>query len=268
MTKDGPRKALLVVVLTALLCSTLVSAAVVMLRPIQMNNRLLERSSNIMQLTGLLQADEVPDDEEMLALFKSLDTRMIEISEGRFDDTNDPHTFDQRRAVNDPKLGLQIPQQMDVASLGRRSRFAPVYMVWDGAVLNRMILPVRGTGMWSMMYGYIAVEADLRTIAGMNFYEQNETPGLGDQIAHEYWLQKWRGLKIYDDQLNLAFRVSEDNVQPGSEAGLYEVDALSGATVTANAVTALMHYWFGPHGYGPFLDHLREQPPTPAGEES
>ena len=268
MSKDSPRKALLVVALTAMVCSTLVSAAVVMLRPVQMNNQLLERSRNIMQLTGLLPAGEVPDDEEMLALFKSLDTRVIEISRGRFDDEIDPHTFDKRRAVNDPELGLRIPPDLDVASMGRRSRYAPVYLVWNGDELDRLILPVRGSGMWSMLYGYIAVEDDLSTIAGMSFYEQNETPGLGDQITHEHWLDHWRGRRIFDDHWNVMFRVSEDTVAAGSEAALYEVDALSGATVTANAVTNLMHYWFGPHGYGPFIETVREQPPTPAGAES
>ena len=262
MSRESPRKALLVVTLTAIICSTLVSAAVVILRPIQINNQLLDRSRNIMQLTGLLAEGEEPGDDEMLALFKSLDTRTIEISEGRFIDSIDPRTFDQRRAVSDPDLGLRVPPDQDLASLGRRSRFAPVYMVWDDQQLERLILPVRGAGMWSMLYGYIAVDSDLRTIAGMTFYEQNETPGLGDQITHEHWLEQWQGRRLFDDDGRPAFRVSEDTVQPGSEAGLYEVDALSGATVTANAVTDMMHYWFGPHGYGPFLNHLREQQPV------
>ena len=179
----------------------------------------------------------------------------------------DPYTFDQRRAVNDPELGIAIPSALDVARLGRRSRFAPVYMVWDGAALSRVVLPVRGSGMWSMLYGYIALEADLNTIAGMTFYEQNETPGLGDQITHAHWLEQWQGRRVFDDQWNPAFRVSEDTVQPGSDAARFEVDALSGATVTGNAVTAMMQYWFGPHGFGPLLDKLRANPPSTAEEE-
>lgn len=266
MHRDSPRKALLVVALTAVVCSTLVSAAVVMLRPIQLNNQLLERSRNIIQLTGLVVEDEMPDDDEVLALFKSLDTRMIAIDQGRFDDSKDPDTFDKRRAANDPELGVRIPSGEDLASLGRRSRFAPVYMVWDGEELDRIILPVRGSGMWSMLYGYIAVDSDLNTIAGMSFYEQNETPGLGDQITHGHWLEQWRGRELFDDLWQPVFRVSEDTVQPGSEAARHQVDALTGATVTGNAVTGLVHYWFGPHGYGPFLAWLRENPPTPREE--
>jgi Na+-transporting NADH:ubiquinone oxidoreductase subunit C len=179
-----------------------------------------------------------------------------------FDEIIDPNTFDKRRAANDPDLGVDIPTGLDQAKLGRRSRFAPVYIVWTEDGLERVILPVRGAGMWSALYGYIALESDLNTIAGMTFYEQNETPGLGDQITHGHWLEQWKGRQIYDEQGETRFRVSEGVVAAGSATSGYEVDALTGATVTGNAVTGMMHYWFGPHGYQGFLAALREQPPV------
>ena len=268
MTKDSPAKALIVVLVTALVCSSLVSAAVVLLRPIQLDNQMLERSRNIMQLTGLLAEGETPPDEEMLELFRSMDIRMVDVDQAAFDSELYPLGFDQRRAVNNSDLGIAIPAAEDLASLGRRSRFAPVYIVFKEGELDRLILPVNGTGMWSMLYGYIALEKDLNTIAGMVFYEQNETPGLGDRIARPQWLESWQGRHLYDDQGNPRFRVAEGQVAQGSEAWLYEVDALSGATITANAVTALIHYWFGPHGYQEFLRFLREHPPAAPAEGS
>lgn len=268
MNNDSSRKAIIVVLLTALICSTLVSAAVVVLRPIQLNNQLLERSRNIMALTGLLPSDEALDDDEMLELFKSLDTRMVDIDEGRFDSEVDPDTFDMRRAVNDPELGTAVPGGQDQASLGRRSRYAPVYMVWEEGELDRVILPVSGAGMWSMLYGYIAIEPDFTTIAGMTFYEQNETPGLGDQITHGHWLEQWRGKQVYDDVGDARFNVSEGVVNPGSAHALFQVDGLTGATVTGNAVTGMVRYWFGPHGYKAFLDNMKQNPPVRGEEES
>jgi len=261
MSKDSPQRAVLVVLLTAVVCSSLVSAAVVVLRPIQLENQMLERSRNIMQLTGLLPPDRVIGDDEILDLYKSIDLRIINIDAASYDSGIDPGTFNQRRAQNDPELSVAIPTARDQARLGRRSRYALVYLVWNEDRLDRVILPVHGSGMWSMLYGYIALEPDLNTIAGMTFYEQNETPGLGDQITHDYWLEKWTGRQVYDDQGNPRFRISEGTVEPGSANAEFEVDALTGATVTANAVTALVHYWFGPHGYQPFLLALREQPP-------
>jgi Na+-transporting NADH:ubiquinone oxidoreductase subunit C len=268
MNKDSPQRAILVVLLTAVVCSSLVSAAVVVLRPIQLENQMLERSRNIMQLTGLLPPDRVIGDDEMLDLYKRIDLRIINIDSASYDSEIDPGTFNQRRAQNDPELSVAIPASQDLARLGRRSQYAPVYLVWNDDQLDRVILPVQGSGMWSMLYGYIALKPDLNTIAGMTFYEQNETPGLGDQIAHDHWLEKWTGRQVYDDQGKPRFRISEGKVEPGSANAEFEVDALTGATVTANAVTALVHYWFGPHGYQPFLLALREQPPGKPGELS
>lgn len=267
MTNDSSLKAILVVLLTALVCSSLVSAAVVVLRPIQMNNQLLERGRNIMALTGLLPAGEVPGDDEMLELFKSLDSRLVDIDAGVFDEALDPDTFDMRRAVNNPELGTAIPVAQDLASISRRSRYAVAYMVWDGDELDRVILPLRGTGMWSTLYGYIAVEPDFTTIAGMAFYEQNETPGLGDQITHQHWLDQWRGKQIYEGG-EAHFEVSEGAVDPGSLRAPWQVDALTGATVTGNSVTGMVRYWFGPHGYQGLFEHMKASPPERKEAES
>ena len=261
MNKDSPQRAILVVMLTAIVCSSLVSAAVVALRPIQLNNQMLDRSRNIMQLTGLLAVDQVIEDDQMLELYKGLDLRIIDIDAADYDGEIDANTFSERQSLNDPDKSVAIASAQDLAKLGRRSRFAPLYMVWNNDELDRIILPVRGSGMWSMLYGYIALEPDLNTISGMTFYEQNETPGLGDQITHAHWLEQWKGRHVYDHKGNPRFRINEGTVEPGSASSEFEVDALTGATVTANAVTSLMHYWFGPHGYRPFLLAMREKPP-------
>jgi Na+-transporting NADH:ubiquinone oxidoreductase subunit C len=121
------------------------------------------------------------------------------------------------------------------------------------------VLPIRGAGMWSMLYGYIALESDFNTIAGMMIYEQNETPGLGDQITKPHWQAKWVGKKLFDDTDEVLFRVAEGPVHAGASGAEYQVDALTGATITANAVTAMIKYWFGPNGYGPLLERMREQ---------
>jgi Na+-transporting NADH:ubiquinone oxidoreductase subunit C len=260
------------VLVTAVVCSFFVSASVVLLRPIQLNNKLLERSGNVLQLTGLLPADGQVGDEELLDLFKSLDARVVNIDAAELDSDFDPYTFDGRKAAGDPELSVSIAPDDDLASLGRRSRYKTIYLVWKDGALDRAVLPIRGAGMWSMIYGYISLESDFNTIAGVMFYEQNETPGLGDQIAKPHWQAKWEGKKLYEDTGEVLFRVAEGPVAAGSSGADYQVDALTGATVTANAVTALMKYWFGPAGYGPLLDRLREHPPQkpamPAGEVS
>lgn len=260
LDRDSPLRALLVVLVTAVVCSSIVSASVVLLRPVQLNNKLLERSQNIMRLTGQLPEQE-SDGEVVLELFKSLDARVVDIDEAVLDTEFDPYTFDQRKAVGDPLLSVAIPPREDLASLGRRSRFKTVYLVWEDGALDRVILPIRGAGMWSMLYGYLALESDFNTIAGATFYEQNETPGLGDQITEDYWQEQWTGKQLYDQTGELLFHVAEGPVTPDSAAADFQVDALTGATVTANAVTALVQYWLGPNGYGPLLERMRTEPP-------
>ena len=260
LDKDSPLRALLVVLVTAVVCSSIVSASVVLLRPVQLNNKLLEQSQNIMRLSGQL-PDQEPDDETVLELFKSLDARVVDVDETSLETEFDPYTFDERKAAGDPELSVAIPSGEDVASLGRRSRFKTVYLVWEDGTLERVILPIRGAGMWAMIYGYLALESDFNTIAGATFYEQNETPGLGDQITQDYWLNQWTGKQLFDPAGEMLFHVAEGPVTPDSAAADFQVDALTGATVTANAVTALVQYWLGPNGYGPLLESMRKAPP-------
>jgi Na+-transporting NADH:ubiquinone oxidoreductase subunit C len=256
---------LLVVFVTAVICSTIVSGSVVLLRPIQLNNQLLRDSVNILRLSGQWVETAKVDGAVLLEHFKRLDARVVNIDEAVFETGQDPYSFDARLAARDPVLRVQIPPAQDHAGLGQRSRYATVYIVWVDGALDRVILPISGSGMWSMIHGYLALESDFNTIAAVMFYEQNETPGLGDQITQPYWAAQWVGKRIFDETGSLLFRVAEGSVAPGSLAAEYRVDALTGATVTANAVTAMMQYWMGPHGYGPMLSRWREQPPeTPA----
>jgi Na+-transporting NADH:ubiquinone oxidoreductase subunit C len=267
MRKESPIRALLTVLVTAVVCSFFVSASVVLLRPIQLNNKLLERSGNVLSLTGLMPADGEIGDERLLELFKELDARVVNIDDATLDSKFDPYTFDGRRAAADPELSVVIPPGEDIASLGRRSRYKIIYLVWKDDKVDRVVLPIRGAGMWSMIYGYISLESDFNTIAGVKFYEQNETPGLGDQIAKAHWQEIWVGKQLYDEQGEMLFRISEGPVKMGASGAEFQVDALTGATVTANAVTALMRYWFGPDGYGPLLEGLRERPSREPAEE-
>ena len=260
---DSPLKAVVVVVAVALVCSIMVSGAAIALRPIQQKNQLVEKSRNIVALSGLVDAGAALSSDDILAAVEQLDRRIIDISSGEFDDTLDPLEFDSREAVGDAELGIAVPPELDQASLGRRSRYEVVHLVWEDGALRRVILPIWGQGMWSTLYGYVALEADLNTIGAATFYEQAETAGLGDQITNQSWLVLWEGRQIYGSGGDLRFRIAAGPVVAGSPAANYEVDGLTGATVTGNAVTRIVRYWFGPDGYGPFLERLRDAPPTP-----
>ncbi|WP_455201974.1 Na(+)-translocating NADH-quinone reductase subunit C [Kaarinaea lacus] len=262
MKKHSPLKALIVVLAVSLACSILVSTASITLKPIQLLNQKVERSRNIVALTGLVPADKELSSDEILQTVEQLDIRVVNIDTGEFDENIDPESFDARAAVNDPELGKAIPSADDLARLGRRSRFAIVYLVWKDKELQRIILPIHGQGMWSTLHGFLALETDLNTIAAVTFYEQGETAGLGDQITRPDWQAQWQGRQLFNNQGEFRFRVASGSVAEGSAAARHQVDAMSGATVTGDAVTRLVKFWFGPNGYQTFLNKLVKQPPV------
>jgi len=262
VNNESPQKALLMVFSIALVCSILVSVAAVSLRPIQIRNQLIEKSRNIVALSGLVDPGEDLSTDEILIAVTQLDARVIDIDTGEFEDSLDANEFDPRAAVHDAELGTAIPDDEDIANLGRRSRYEIVHLVWKGDELLRIILPIVGQGMWSTLYGFIALEADLNTIAAVSFYEQAETAGLGDQITHASWQSRWQGRELFGSDASFRFRVATGPVQDGSAASRHQVDALTGATVTGTAVTRLVDYWFGPHGYQAFLNNIKNNPPV------
>ena len=93
----------------------------------------------------------------------------------------------------------------------------------------------------------------------MSVYEQAETAGLGDQVQNPEWLAGWPGRQLFDAAKEVRFRVAG-----GVAASEYEVDAMTGATVTADAVTRLIRFWFGPDGYARFFEQIQAIPPERA----
>ena len=262
MNNDSPQKAVLVVFAVALVCSVLVSAASIVLRPIQERNQLVERSRNIVTLTGLTDPSAPVSDDDILAIVDQLDIRVVELDSGDFADPETAESFDSRRALSDPEQSQAIPAELDIAGLGRRSLYERVYLVWHEDELQRVIFPVQGQGMWSTIRGFIALEQDMNTIGAVSFYEQAETAGLGDQIQRPDWQAQWTGRRLFSDNGAFMFRVGPGSVEPGSFAATHQVDGLTGATVTGDAVTRIIAYWFGPNGYSEFIDRLLTDPPA------
>ena len=140
----------------------------------------------------------------------------------------------------------------DLAGLGRRENQALVYLLRRGEDLALVVLPVRGAGYQSTIRAYLALEADLNTVAAFTVYEQGETPGLGANIAEESWQAQWAGKRIFEDE---DFAIS---VVRGNASGPYEVDGISGASVTGYAISDMLEFWMGERGFGPFLERLKE----------
>ncbi|MBY7783864.1 Na(+)-translocating NADH-quinone reductase subunit C [Vibrio fluvialis] len=246
---DSIKKTLAVVVGLSLVCSIIVSAAAVGLRDKQKENAVLDKQSKIVEVAGITEKGKVQD-----LYNKFIEPRLIDFKTGDFVE-GDAAKFDQRKEAKDPADSIKLPANADVAKIIRRANTGIVYLVKDGDKVSKVILPVHGNGLWSMMYAFVAVETDGNTVSGITYYQQGETPGLGGEVENPAWRAQWVGKKLFDENHKPAIKVVKGGAQAGSEHG---VDALSGATLTSNGVQHTFDFWLGDMGFGPFLTKVRD----------
>lgn len=254
LPNDSPQKTLFVAVALCLVCSVVVSSAAVLLRPLQIENAALDRKRNIVEVAGLLGSDG-----DVEAAFKRVEARVVNLETGEFAEDVDPARYDQRKAAKDPKRSSALSRDEDIASISRRAQYATVYFVREGDAIRQVILPVHGYGLWSTLYGFLALKGDFRTVAGLKFYDHAETPGLGGEVDNPSWLAKWDGKVAFDESGKAIIEVikgSVDATRPGAE---HRVDGLAGATLTARGVDNLLKFWLGENGFGPFLARMRKK---------
>ena len=252
---DSIKKTLFVVIALSLVCSIIVSTAAVGLRSQQKANAVLDKQSKNVDVAGI-QADgkSVP---ELFAEY--IEPRLVDFKTGEFvekaEDGSTAANYDQRSASKNPATSVKLAADEDEAKIIRRADTGIVYLVKNGEQVSRVIIPVHGNGLWSMMYAFVAVETDGNTVAGITYYEQGETPGLGGEVENPTWTAQWVGKKLFDENHKPAIKVVKGGAPQGSEHG---VDGLSGATLTSNGVQHTFDFWLGDMGFGPFLAKVRD----------
>ena len=259
MAQDTVGKTFGVALGVCLVCSILVSAAAVSLKPTQEENKALDKKRNILMAAGLLKAGESAGADRVIELYENVQARVVDLSTGNYTDV-DPDVFDARRAALDPEQSEEIPLDKDLAKIKRRAKLSDVYVISEGNRVRKVIVPVCGKGLWSTLYGFLALDTkDLNTIRGLVFYEHLETPGLGGEVDNPNWKALWDGKKAYGDDGEVKIDVLKGKVVPGNPNEQYQVDGLSGATITARGVKYMLEYWLGEEGFASYLDRLREQ---------
>jgi Na+-transporting NADH:ubiquinone oxidoreductase subunit C len=134
------------------------------------------------------------------------------------------------------RLG-RIPNELLVLKVTSPGHECYVFLLW-------------GNGLWSTMYGYLALETDLQTVKGITFYEHGETPGLGGEIDNPLWKARWKGKTVYNESGQAALTVTKSGLAKDLE---HEVNGISGATITSKAVGSTVLTWLGEEGYGAFI---------------
>lgn len=131
----------------------------------------------------------------------------------------------------------------------------PVYIFKSGIVA----IPIYGAGLWGPVWGYVALQPDCRSIAGVFFDHESETPGLGAKIKDEPWFREKFTGKTIEWGEEPAFRLEKNAEASGAPNA---VDAITGATMTSKGLNDALNIWFNAYeshlGMGAFFHALEE----------
>jgi len=259
--RDTIAQTLLVATVLCVVCSVLVAGAAVGLRSTQEANKRLDKKKNVLLAAGNLDAKKLTALEVDEAFEASIERVLIDLATGEPVDSSvvDAQKYDARDASRKPELSDPIESAAELGGIKRREKYAFVYRVkGESGEVERVVLPVYGKGLWSTLYGFIAIGTDATTVEGITFYEHGETPGLGAEIENTQWQNSWKGKQLFNSDGEVVLKVIKGNVIADSAAAKNQIDGLSGATITCGGVTQLVHYWMGPNAFGPYLEKIRQ----------
>jgi Na+-transporting NADH:ubiquinone oxidoreductase subunit C len=275
--KDSLANTIIVATGVCLVCSLLVSAAAVGLRSLQQKNVLEDRKKNILLVAGMdlkeikaqggiekvfsekivpevinLQTGKA-DPEGLLAALKAAGRTEFNQVEDLYSKYDAIGMAKNAKASDTSLVKSYASDPANKPGFGSlRENYAIVFKLKDDSGnFSKFILPVRGKGLWSILKGYLAVDRDLQTVAGITFYEDAETPGLGGEINNPNWKKSWVGKQLFDDGA-VVLRVVK-----GQALDNTGIDGLSGATITGNGVTEMVHFWLGAEGFGKYFENLK-----------
>ncbi len=265
MPKDSKPRAFTIALILGLTAGILVTATSVLLKPTQIANQ--ERAQQRILLEIIAREPGIKALIDTAAA-SQITPRIVELGTGSYLTHVRPESFDPAAALRDESQSVAIPPDQDVANIKRRAKHALVFQVTTKTSGNFVIVPIYGKGYASTLYGYLGIDAAENQVVGLNFYDHNETPGLGAQINDPAWLNQWRGKKIWDSEGTVRLGIALRSLTATNPSAEYTVDGISGATRTSRGVHRLMQYWLGDHGFGRYLKSLREHrahtaPPSP-----
>lgn len=256
MNNDSILKTFGVAAALCVVCAVIVSVADVSLKGMQQRNKALDKQINILRAAGLVEPKAKVDAKQAAKLFENAKAVVVDLETGKI--VEEKPAAEADGLTLDPKDVVEIKKEYDVAKIKYVPKKEIAYLFNDeNGALQTVALPIKGTGLWSTMYGFIALNGDLKTVAHIVFYDHGETPGLGGEISNPNWTAKWEGKQALGDGGGPIIRVVKGIAGISSDGPNCEVDGISGATLTCNGVNATVSFWLGERGFGPFLANLK-----------
>ncbi len=201
------------------------------LKPIQDEAAEFDRQKNVMVAAGLVETGDTRSADVLKKLYVDrvqeavVNTKSGEVLTGK--SAKDAAQMNKDAAAADP------------SDKGAANRFRVVATTKgaDGKI-EAVVLPISGKGLWSTIYGYLALEGDLEKVRGVTFYKHGETPGLGGECENPVWCAQWKGKSIRGEGKKLVgIEVKKGKVDPTIPYDkAHRVDGLSGSTITCNGI--------------------------------
>lgn len=215
------------------------------LKPLQDKQVELDTKKKI--LGAVMDISSIEDPNEILRIYSEKVNSMVVDING-----NPIETDEKGNPVVAEKVNIQKNSKFDP-----QDRMYPIFMFSEsGEGVDAYIFPTFGSGLWDWISSYIALDQDLNTIKGIAFDHKSETPGLGARITESGVQDRYIGKKIYDDKGEL---VSITMVKGEGNSGLsvHQVDGMSGATMTAKGVNAMLEKYL--ECYSAFIEKTKSQ---------
>ena len=261
MSADSTKKTIIVALGVCIVCSILVAASAVTLKDRQEANKRLDKMKNILEAANLLK-----EGADIEAIYKEKITPVIidllkgeVIPKEQYTDILNPEKFDIKSLAKNPKYNQELPEDKDMAKLKNIPKYMIIYEVKEGQEIEKVVFPIYGKGLYGTLYGVMALNKDLKTVEGLTFYEQAETPGLGGEVDNPRWKEQWKGKVVYDENWEVEITVNKKGVVKSNLDQKYQIDGLSGATMTTRGVNNLVRFWMGKQGYAPFIKNLSKE---------
>lgn len=234
MNKDSNKYIIIFASIMVIVVALLLSVVHEILKDTQQKNEDIDKMS---QILGSIKIRTSGDDTEKV--FKDLITDMYLI------DTEGNIIPDSRDGAFSADMKVEMDKSID-------KRRLPVYVVTiDGQ--TKYILALYGKGLWGPLWGYISINHDGSTIYGADFSHQGETPGLGAEISHQWFSERFEGKHLFRDGQFKSVAI----VKPGNTLSDKDyVDGISGGTITVNGVNAMLYDTL--EGYSKFLSNLKK----------
>ena len=203
-----------------IVCSVLLASAATLLKPRQVENEKLDSKKNVLLSVNIKPAHGGDfTRQDINDLYKEQISEKVINTQGEVVEGKTPSQLDPKKDTD----------------------LLPLFEQKTGDEVIAYIIPVSGKGLWSTVYGYIALETDMNTVKGITFYKHGETPGLGGEISKKVFSDTYIGKQIFDANNSLVSIIIAKGKAVGTpEQLMHSVDGISGATLTGDGINIFL----------------------------